>query len=107
MVNNKWLLTQISTLILITLAIQPVGAQPSPESKRIEELERAVAELKEEVARLKKQNAIRRAIFFDSAKARLPPAPWDVAFRLHPNIYEGETRIDLHVQALRPAAPFH
>ena len=57
--------------------------------------------------RLKKQNAIRRAIFFDSAAAPLPPAPWDVAFRLHPNIYEGETRIDLHVQALRPAASFH
>ena len=56
--------------------------------------------------RLKKQNAIRRAIFFDSAAAPLPPAPWDVAFRLHPNIYEGETRIDLHVQALRQATSF-
>jgi single-stranded-DNA-specific exonuclease len=57
--------------------------------------------------RLKKQNAIRRAIFFDGASAPLPPAPWDVAFRLHPNIYEGETRIDLHVQALRRAASFN
>jgi single-stranded-DNA-specific exonuclease len=57
--------------------------------------------------RLKKQNAIRRAIFFDSAEATLPPAPWDVAFRLHPNTYEGETRIDLHVQALRPTASFN
>jgi single-stranded-DNA-specific exonuclease len=57
--------------------------------------------------RLKKQNAVRRAIFFDSASAPLPPAPWDVAFRLHPNIYEGETRIDLHVQALRQATSFN
>jgi single-stranded-DNA-specific exonuclease len=57
--------------------------------------------------RLKKRNAVRRAIFFDSASAPLPPAPWDVAFRLHPNIYEGETRIDLHVQALRRAASFN
>jgi single-stranded-DNA-specific exonuclease len=57
--------------------------------------------------RLKKQNAIRRAIFFDSASVPLPPAPWDVAFRLHPNIYAGETRVDLHVQALRQAAPFN
>jgi len=56
--------------------------------------------------RLKKRNAVRRAIFFDSASAPLPPAPWDVAFRLHPNIYEGETRIDLHVQALRQATSF-
>ena len=57
--------------------------------------------------RLKKQNAIRRAIFFDSASAPLPPAPWDVAFRLHPSIYEGKIRIDLHVQALRRAASFN
>jgi single-stranded-DNA-specific exonuclease len=57
--------------------------------------------------RLKKRNAVRRAIFFDSASAPLPPAPWDVAFRLHPNIYEGETRIDLHVQALRQATSFN
>jgi single-stranded-DNA-specific exonuclease len=56
--------------------------------------------------RLKKQNAIRRAIFFDGASTPLPPAPWDVAFCLHPNIYKGETRVDLHVQALRPAASF-
>lgn len=57
MLNNKWLLVQISALILIVPAMQSFGAQPSAESKRIEELERAVAELKEEVARLKKQNA--------------------------------------------------
>ena len=57
--------------------------------------------------RLKKQKAIRRAIFFDSAATPLPPAPWDVAFRLHPNIYEGETRVDLQVKALRSAASFN
>jgi phosphate-selective porin OprO and OprP len=57
MLNNKWLLVQISALILIAPAMQSFGAQPSAEFKRIEELERAVAELKEEVARLKKQNA--------------------------------------------------
>jgi hypothetical protein len=56
---------------------------------------------------LRKENAIRRAIFFDSAASSLPPPPWDVAFRLHPNFYEGETRIDLHVQALRSATSFN
>src|SRR6266540_3146334 len=56
MLNKKWLLVQVSALIPIVLATQSFGAQPSPESKRIEELERAVAELKQEVARLKKQN---------------------------------------------------
>jgi single-stranded-DNA-specific exonuclease len=57
--------------------------------------------------RLKKENAIRRAVFFDCAATALPPAPWDVAFRLHPNLYQGEIRIDLHVQALRSAASFN
>jgi phosphate-selective porin OprO and OprP len=57
MLNKKWLLVQINVLIPIMLATQSFGAQTSPESKRIEELERAVAELKEEVATLKKQAA--------------------------------------------------
>jgi len=54
--------------------------------------------------RLRQRNCYQRAIFFDGAASALPPAPWDVAFRIHTNIYEGETRIDLHVQALRSAA---
>jgi len=54
--------------------------------------------------RLRQRNWHQRAIFFDGAAAELPPAPWDVAFRIQTNIYEGETRIDLHVQALRSAA---
>src|SRR6266566_4545544 len=54
--------------------------------------------------RLRQRNWYQRAIFFDGAAAELPPAPWDVAFRIHTNVYEGETRIDLHVQALRSAA---
>src|SRR5437763_13522263 len=54
--------------------------------------------------RLRQRNWYQRAIFFDGAAAELPPAPWDVAFRIYTNVYEGETRIDLHVQALRSAA---
>jgi single-stranded-DNA-specific exonuclease len=57
--------------------------------------------------RLKKQNAIRRAIFFESAAETLPPAPWDVAFQLHPNTYRGETQVDLQVKAVRSAASFN
>jgi len=56
--------------------------------------------------RLKKEKAIRRAIFFDGAATTLPPAPWDVAFQLHPNTYQGETQVDLQVKALRSAASF-
>ena len=54
--------------------------------------------------RLKQRNWHQRAIFFDGATSELPPAPWDVAFHIHSNVYESETRIDLHVKALRSAA---
>src|SRR2546430_7547368 len=54
--------------------------------------------------RLKQRNWHQRAIFFDGANSELPPAPWDVAFHIHSNVYESETRIHLHVQALRSAA---
>ena len=54
--------------------------------------------------RLKQRNWHQRAIFFDGAASELPPAPWDVAFHIHSNVYESETRIDLHVKALRSAA---
>src|SRR5437763_10510778 len=54
--------------------------------------------------RLKQRNWHQRAIFFDGASSELPPAPWDVAFHIHSNVYESETRIDLHVKALRSAA---
>jgi single-stranded-DNA-specific exonuclease len=57
--------------------------------------------------RLKQRNWYQRAIFFDGAASSLPSPPWDVAFRIHSSVYEGETRIDLHVQALRSAAAFH
>ena len=44
-----------SLAALISLAVQPLRAQPSSESKEIEELKREVAELKREVSSLKKQ----------------------------------------------------
>ena len=44
-----------SLAAFITLAVQPLRAQPSSESKDIEELKREVAELKQEVSDLKKQ----------------------------------------------------
>jgi phosphate-selective porin OprO/OprP len=57
MLNKKWLLVPINVLVpMMLIAVQVHGAETSSESKRIEELERAVAELKQEVARLKKEN---------------------------------------------------
>lgn len=54
---------------------------------------------------LKQRNWTQRAIFFDGTAAPLPPAPWDVAFRIRPDVYQGETRISLHVQGIRSVAP--
>ncbi len=55
--------------------------------------------------KLKQHNWHQRAIFFDSAAEPLPPSPWDVAYRVRSDTYQGETRIQLQVQALRSAAP--
>jgi single-stranded-DNA-specific exonuclease len=53
------------------------------------------------VLRLRQKNHFRRAIFFDGASSPLPPSPWDMAFRLNTDEYEGETRLQIHVEALR------
>src|SRR5688572_5493419 len=55
--------------------------------------------------RLRQKNHFQRAIFFDGASSPLPEAPWDMAFRLSADEYEGETRLQIQVEALRAAAP--
>jgi single-stranded-DNA-specific exonuclease len=55
--------------------------------------------------RLRQKNHFQRAIYFDGASSPLPQAPWDMAFRLSADEYEGETRLQIHVEALRAAAP--
>ena len=57
------------------------------------------------VLRLRQKNHFRRAILFDGASSPLPSSPWDMAFRLNADEYEGETRLQIHVEALRAAAP--
>ncbi len=54
---------------------------------------------------LKQRNWTQHAIYFDGAANPLPPAPWDVAFRIRPDVYQGETRISLQVQGIRSAVP--
>ncbi len=51
--------------------------------------------------RLRQQGRSHRAIFFDGAQEPLPPPPWDVAFRLQSDEYEGLLRLQLQVQAIR------
>ncbi|MBS0657309.1 MAG: single-stranded-DNA-specific exonuclease RecJ [Verrucomicrobia bacterium] len=44
------------------------------------------------------------AVWFN-APAPLPPPPWDIAFQLEPNEWNGEITWQLNVEALRTAAP--
>jgi single-stranded-DNA-specific exonuclease len=55
--------------------------------------------------RLRQRNYHHRAIFFGAAEEPLPPQPWDVAFRIRPDEYEGETRLEIRVEAVRASEP--
>src|SRR5881392_3334206 len=54
---------------------------------------------------LRQHNYHQRAIFFGAAADALPKQPWDIAFRIRPDEYEGETRLEMRVEAVREAAP--
>src|SRR5436189_2664135 len=55
--------------------------------------------------RLRQRNRHRRAVYFNGAANQLPPTPWDVAFRIRADEYEGETLVAMHVEAVRAAEP--
>src|SRR5207302_6412438 len=57
------------------------------------------------VLRLRQHNYLQRAVYFDAASSELPTPPWDIAFRIRPDEYEGEMRLAMQVTALREAAP--
>jgi single-stranded-DNA-specific exonuclease len=57
------------------------------------------------VLRLRQRNYHQRAVYFDAASVQLPTPPWDVAFRVRSDEYEGETRLDIQVEELRESAP--
>ena len=57
------------------------------------------------ILRLRQHNYHQRAVYFDAVNALLPPTPWDIAFRIRANEYEGETRLDMQIQALRKTEP--
>jgi single-stranded-DNA-specific exonuclease len=64
-----------------------------------------IAKDKHLILRLRQHNYHHRAIYFDAPIAQLPPFPWDIAFRIRAGEYEGETRLEMQIQALRKAAP--
>jgi single-stranded-DNA-specific exonuclease len=59
---------------------------------------------KHRILRLRQGNYYRRAVYFDSADVQLPPTPWDIAFRIRADEYEGETVLGMQIQAVRQAA---
>jgi single-stranded-DNA-specific exonuclease len=57
------------------------------------------------ILRLRQRDSLRRAIFFDGAIEQLPSPPWDIAFRIRADNYEGETLVEMQIHALRQSAP--
>ncbi|MGI8430704.1 MAG: single-stranded-DNA-specific exonuclease RecJ [Chthoniobacterales bacterium] len=55
--------------------------------------------------RLRQDGTVRRAIFFGGAENPLPAPPWDVAFRISADEYQGEKRLQMQVEAIRAAVP--
>lgn len=55
--------------------------------------------------RLRQGDCHRRAVYFNGAPNQLPPAPWDVAFRIRADEYGGETLVAMHIEAVRAAEP--
>lgn len=88
--------------------LQPFGTgnpQPLFFARHVEPAaEPQVLKEKHLVLRLRQRNYHQRAIFFGGATTALPAAPWDVAFLISSDEYEGQPRLQLHVQALRSSA---
>jgi single-stranded-DNA-specific exonuclease len=65
----------------------------------------AVVGEKHLVLRLRQDGRYQRAIFFGGAGNGVPEPPWDVAFRIGSEEYEGERRLQMQVEALRSSRP--
>jgi single-stranded-DNA-specific exonuclease len=57
------------------------------------------------VLRLRQNRHSQRAIFFGGADEPLPEPPWDVAFRVNSDEYEGEIRLQMQVESIRASVP--
>jgi single-stranded-DNA-specific exonuclease len=55
------------------------------------------------ILRLRQGDRNRRAVYFNGAATELPASPWDVAFRIGMDEYEGETLVGMRIEAVRPA----
>ncbi len=55
------------------------------------------------ILRLRQGDRHRRAVYFDGVANQLPPAPWDIAFRIRADEYGGETLVAMQIEAVRQA----
>jgi single-stranded-DNA-specific exonuclease len=55
------------------------------------------------IFRLRQGDRHRRAVYFDGATTEFPPPPWDVAFRIGVDEYDGETLVGMRIEGLRAA----
>jgi single-stranded-DNA-specific exonuclease len=55
------------------------------------------------ILRLRQGNRHRRAVFFDGVTNPLPATPWDIAFRIRADEYDGETLVAMQIEAVRQA----
>lgn len=57
------------------------------------------------VFRLRQGDRHRRAVYFEGAANELPPPPWDVAFRISVDEYDGDTLVGMRIECVRAAEP--
>jgi single-stranded-DNA-specific exonuclease len=55
------------------------------------------------IFRLRQADRHRRAVYFDGATTEFPPPPWDIAFRIGADEYEGETLVGMRIESVRAA----
>jgi len=89
--------------------LQPFGeANPQPLflARNVESMA-APKVLKEKhlLLRLRQNGRSQRAIFFGGNEGPIPDPPWDIAFRIGSDEYEGQIRLQMQVEALRTAWP--
>jgi single-stranded-DNA-specific exonuclease len=73
-------------------AVEPIGPPRVSNEKHL-------------VFRLRQGVRHRRAVYFDGAANHIPPPPWDVAFRIGVDEYDGETLVGMRIEAVRAAEP--
>ncbi len=78
--------------LFLARAVEPVAAPRVVKEKHF-------------IFRLRQGNRHRRAVYFDAAPNQLPPTPWDIAFRIRADEYEGETLVAMQIEAVRHAEP--